>query len=118
MKRTLLSLTFFASLLLFLSTNIYGQAERTHSVVAETGGFSTAELQRLSEHLESEFSIIVAGGCRSEGLVLIEVPVSLGLRTHQAESSILQAINTVWNREATISKQTSRETVLDCISED
>lgn len=118
MKQTLLFLSFFAISVLILTPNAYGQSERVHSVVAETGAFSASELQQLSEHLENELSILVAGGCRDEGFLLIEVPVSLGLRIQQAENSIVQAINTVWNREATISRQVSRETVLNCISED
>lgn len=97
---------------------MFGQSDRAHSVVVETGAFTSNELQQLSEHLENEHSIVVAGDCRIEGLVLMEVPVSLGLRIQQAENSILTAINTVWNREATISKQVSREAVLNCISEE
>lgn len=100
---------------IFSASNTQAQESRYHTLIISTDHFTDSQLANLSDYLNEEYSFVVRGGCREQGLVLIEFPTSLAIRMNQAESQTIQAVQELWNKKATVSPDTNREAVLGCI---
>ncbi len=85
-----------------------------HTVVVKSKIFTASELNQLSQNLQSNHQFDVRGGCESEGLIVVDIPVSLSIRVNHAEEIIVSAIESAWSEPATIEKTVSVQEVMQC----
>lgn len=99
---------------LFSASVALAQQPTHHTVVVKSKLFTDTELNQLSEKLQSDHQFDVRGGCHSEGLIVIDIPVSLSVRVNHAEEIIVSAIESSWSEPATIEKTVSAQEVMQC----
>jgi len=90
------------------------QTSTQQTVVVKSKVFNASELEQLSQNLQSNHQFEVRGGCEHEGLIVVDIPVSLSIRVNHAEDIIVSAIESVWSEPATIEKTVSDQEVMQC----
>lgn len=90
------------------------QSQRLFSIAVKTDAFSAQQIQSLTEHLAEELQFTLRHSCPEQNLLLIEYPASLAVRIPTAEAMVLDAIEQQWNQKATIYRDVSRQSVLNC----
>lgn len=99
---------------LFSVSAALAQQPAHHTVVVKSKSFTDTELTEFSQKLQSDHQFDVRGGCHSEGLIVIDIPVSLSIRINHAEEIIVSAIESSWSESATIEKTVSVQEVMQC----
>lgn len=95
-------------------SNLSAQETRYQQIIVETEEFSNDELEDLERYLKTQHSFEVLASCPDEGLILVGFPTSLPVRVPHAEEQITAAVQQIWQRKSTISRQKTSENVIQC----
>lgn len=86
-------------LITFLTLNChssFAQEESYHRIVIKVNSIQQDELSHFQSEIVNQLGFKATKACLKEGYVLIEVPVSLAIRIHQAEESALSLAKSHW----------------------
>lgn len=100
--------------LLFAPAAIAQQPSSHHTVVIKSKTFTAPELNQLSQKLQTAHQFDVRGGCEPQGLIVVDIPVSLSIRVNHAEEIIVSEIESSWSEPATIEKIVTAQEVMQC----
>lgn len=102
-------------LLLFLTVNlpVKAQEERYHNLILKTDQLSSAEFNQFKTELQNQLGFHTNKACLDEGFILVEVPVSMGIRVHHAQESALAIAKSLLGN-ATLDHEFSVNDIIQC----